>query len=319
MHFPWVLSASLSALPPISDENWELLISATESEARKSEILSSFNGITPGYFETSGTRLMAGRGIESSDSEGTPQVAVVNQTLASRFFPHGQALGKHILTGSGAKDQWEIVGVVEDGKYTSARETPRAMVFLPLRQLSGEDLFAGCLLLRTKGDPRQVASELRHALTRIDNNIPVMKVTTLNEQIGESMAREVLVSRLSTFFSLLALSLACIGLYGVMSYNVVRRANEIGVRMALGAERNAVLWLVLRETLLLLAVGIAVGIPATLAATRFVQSQLFGVRAFEPIVIGVATAAIVFVTAIAGYLPARRATEVDPVVALRYE
>jgi ABC-type antimicrobial peptide transport system permease subunit len=144
-------------------------------------------------------------------------------------------------------------------------------------------------------------------------------MTTLSEQVHHSMAHEELVSRLSMFFALLALLLACIGLYGVMSYNVVRRANEIGIRIALGAEPGAVLWLVLRETLVLLAIGIAIGVPATLAATRLVQSQLFGLSPFDPATVAVAMLAILLVTVIAGYLPARRATKVDPLVALRYE
>jgi ABC-type antimicrobial peptide transport system permease subunit len=193
------------------------------------------------------------------------------------------------------------------------------MVFLPLLQLSGEDLYANCLLLRTAGDPRQAAGELREALARIDRNIPILEVTTLSEQVDRSMAHEELVSRLSIFFALLALLLACIGLYGVMSYNVVRRANEIGIRMALGAQASGVLWLVLRETSVLLVIGIAVGVPATLATTRLVRSQLFGLSPFDPATVAVATLAILLVTAIAGYLPAQRATKVDPLVALRYE
>jgi len=273
---PGIRSTTLSAVPPINSGKWSLTIFARGHVPQPHEDLgSSINSVAPRYFETSGTPLVAGRAIGPQDTAGSGQVVVVNQTMANRFFPHGDALGGHI-TIDNVKGDWEVVGVAQDGKYNTPRETPQSMVFLALRQLSGEDLYANCLLLRTTGDPLQIIGELRQAMQRIDRNIPVLRVTTLSEQVDRSMAHEELVSRLSIFFALLALLLACIGLYGVMSYNVLRRANEIGIRMALGAEPGAVLWLVLRETLALLAVGIAIGIPATLAATRLVRSQLFG-------------------------------------------
>jgi predicted permease len=317
---PGIRSASLSAVPPISDGSWNLYIFRHGQVApSQNDLLSSINSVTPGYFETSGTRLLAGRAFGPQDAAGSKQVVVVNQTMANLFFPHGDALGKYIIVGGRVDGEWEVVGVVKDGKYNSPRERSTPMVFLPLRQLSGEDLYANCLLLRTAGDPHRLAGELRQALARIARNIPILEMTTLSEQVHHSMAHEELVSRLSMFFALLALLLACIGLYGVMSYNVVRRANEIGIRIALGAEPGAVLWLVLRETLVLLAIGIAIGVPATLAATRLVQSQLFGLSPFDPATVAVAMLAILLVTVIAGYLPARRATKVDPLVALRYE
>ena len=316
---PGIRSVSLSGVPPISGGKWSLTVFARGHVPQPHEDLSSsINSVAPRYFETSGTPLLAGRAMGSQDTAGSTQVVVVNQTLANRFFPHGDALGGH-LTIDNVKGDWEVVGIVASGKYNTARETPQSMVFLPLPQLSGEDLYANCLLVRTSGDPLRVIGEFREALVRIDRNIPVLRVTTLSEQVDRSMAHEELVSRLSIFFALLALLLACIGLYGVMSYNVVRRANEIGIRMALGAQANGVLWLVLRETLVLLALGIAVGVPATLAATRLVRSQLFGLSSFDPATVAIATLAILLVTAIAGYLPARRATRVDPLVALRYE
>lgn len=168
------------------------------------------------------------------------------------------------------------MGIVKDGKYKDAREAPRSMVFLPLQQLSGEDLYAYVLMVRTNGDRAQIAGDIRQVVAQVDGNIPMRRMSTLSERVDSSMARERMVSNLSSFFSLLALLLACIGLYGVMSYNVVRRSNEIGIRMALGAKRGEVLWMVLRETVALLAIGIAIGVPVTFAATRLVASLLLG-------------------------------------------
>jgi ABC-type antimicrobial peptide transport system permease subunit len=193
------------------------------------------------------------------------------------------------------------------------------MVFLPVLQLQGEDLFTHTVLIRTLAGPAGAKEALRRVLAQVDPNLPPLRMETLNELVDQSVAREQMVSRLSTFFSLLALLLACIGLYGVMSYSVLRRANEIGIRMALGAQRNGVLWLVLRETLVLLGLGIGLGVPAALAATQYIRSQLFGVGPFDPLTLALAISVIVLVTMIAGYLPARRATGTDPLAALRYE
>jgi predicted permease len=317
---PGVRSASMSAVPPFIEGSWNLYISRHGQTAPSaSDVLSSINAVTPEYFEASGTRMIGGRAFVPQDTANSSRVVILNQAMASRFFPRGDALGQHIVVAGDFKNEREVVGIAQDGKYKSPRETSEPMVFLPLRQLSGEDLFASCLLVRTIGDPAQVAGELRAALARIDSSVPILKVTTLTAEIDRSMAREVLISRLSAFFSLLALLLACIGLYGVMSFNVVRRANEIGIRTALGAQSGAVLWMVFRETLVLLALGIAIGVPVTVGATTFVQSQLFGLSSSDPATIAVALAAIVLVTVIAGYVPARRAAKTDPLLALRYE
>jgi predicted permease len=315
---PGVKSASLSGLPPLADGSWDLMILVRGHVQQPHEDLSSsINSVTSRYFETAGIPLVAGRFLGPGDLLGASRVAIVNQAMAKHFFPQGDALGKYITVVGDTP--WQVVGIVKDGKYKSAREASRAMVYLPLEQLTGEDLYAHCLLVRTSGDPSQMSAALRQAITQVDGNIPVVSVRTLAEEVDRSMAREQLISRLSSFFSLLALLLACIGLYGVMSYNVVRRANEIGIRMALGAKAGEVLWMVLRETVVLLLVGIAIGVPVTLAATRYVESQLFGLSSFDPLTVAGAVLSIAVVTVAAGYLPARRATKVDPLVALRYE
>ena len=313
-------SVSISYSPPIWRGSWTIPIFVKGHLAQPHEdLVSSINSVTPGYFQTAGIRLVAGRLLGQHDGAGSARVVVVNQTMAKRFFPGSDPLGKHMSVGEAARGDWEIVGVVEDGKYTGPREEPTPMVFLPVLQLKGEDLFTHTVLIRTLADPAGAKEALRRVLAQVDPNLPPLRMETLNELVDQSVAREQMVSRLSTFFSLLALLLACVGLYGVMSYSVVRRANEIGIRMALGAQRNGVLWLVLRETLVLLALGIGLGVPAALAATQYIRSQLFGVGPFDPLTLALAISVIVLVTVIAGYLPARRATGMDPLVALRYE
>ena len=272
------------------------------------------------YFETLGIPLLKGRVFGTQDTPTSSKAVIVNQTLADHFFPHGDAIGHEFtIADPGVPGSWQIVGVVRDAKYNGAREEPRRMIYLPLTQLSGDDSFAGLLQVQTSGDPARATGELRAAMAEVDPNIPLLNVKTIAEQVDMFTDNERMISQLSTFFSLLALALACIGLYGVMTYNVVRRTNELGIRIALGAQTDRVLWMVLRESLLLLGIGIALGIPATLAATRLVQSQLFGLSASDPFTLVAAAIVISIVTVAAGYFPAKRATKVDPMVALRYE
>jgi ABC-type antimicrobial peptide transport system permease subunit len=245
---------------------------------------------------------------------------VMNQSLANRFFPGGNAVGQSmILEQPGLEGDWEIVGVVKDAKYGSPRETPQRMAYLSALQLTGNNAYADWLQVQTAGDPGNLAAEVRRTLAEIDPNLPIVKVETIRQRLDIFTGKETLISQLSIFFSLLALLLACIGLYGVMTYNVVRRTNEIGVRMALGAQSGGVLWLVLKESLTLLGVGIVLGVPAALAATRLLQSQLFGIRSSDPVTVLSAVLIVAGTTMVAGYFPARRATRVDPMVALRYE
>jgi ABC-type antimicrobial peptide transport system permease subunit len=193
------------------------------------------------------------------------------------------------------------------------------MIYLPLEQMTGGDQFAGSLEIRAAGDPARIANEVRAAIAQVDPALPLFDVKTIGEQVDQFMENELLISQLSGFFSLLALSLACVGLYGVMTYNVLRRTNEIGVRIALGARSRRILWMVLKESLWLLGIGIAIGLPVTLAATRAVRSQFFGLSPFDGATIAAAVVAITVVVLVAAYLPAQRAADVDPMVALRYE
>jgi hypothetical protein len=267
-----------------------------------------------------GIPVVQGRAIEPTDTGSAVKVAVVNQTMAQHFFPHGDAI-VHVFTvgDPSVKGEWQIVGVVRDAKYHNPREERERMTYLNVLQLTEDDAYAYWVQMSTVGDPAQIAGEVRAAMAEIDSHVPILELRTIADQVDQSMGREQLISQLSSFFSLLALSLACIGLYGVMTYSVLRRTSEIGIRLALGAPMGRVLWMVLGESMLLLAIGVGLGVPLTLAATRLVRAQLFGLQASDPVTLMAAVLAIAAVTMLAAYLPARRAAKVDPMVALRYE
>lgn len=319
---PGVKSATVSGAPPIARGNWISPIFIKGYTAAPDEDLSTLiNRVGPRFFETMGIPMVQGRPIESKDTATSPKVVIVNQTLANHFFPHGDAIGRRFtIADPSVKGEWEIAGIVRDAKYSSPRNVqPARMIYLPVMQLTDDDNYAYVLELRTAGDPVPLTAAVRAAFAEVDPNLSILQVRTIDQQVDHLMDREKLISRLSVFFSLLALSLACIGLYGVMSYNVARRTNEIGIRLALGSQPNGVLWMILRESMLLLAIGIAIGIPATLAASRTIQSQLFGLSSSDPLTFLSAILTIAVVTLIAAWFPAYRATKIDPVVALRYE
>jgi predicted permease len=245
-------------------------------------------------------------------------VAVINQTLARLLFPDEDAVGKHFHLGRRNVTDYEIVGIAKDAKHSTVRDEIPPTMYAPyvqslkgLREMSFE--------VRTIANPTAMVAAIRHAVQEVDSNIPLFNLKTQSEQVNESLAQERLFAKLSSFFGVLALLLASIGLYGLMSYSVARRTHEIGIRMALGAQPGNVRWLVMREMLLMVLIGVAIGLPAAIAATRVVSSMLFGLTATDPWTIALATLFLVGVSALAGYLPARKASRVDPLVALRYE
>jgi len=316
---PGIRSATLSMLPAISGMIWSGPVTIPGHVAHANEDMdTSINSVAPRYFETLAIPLVRGRAIGPQDTAASAKVAVVNQKFAQDFFPHGDAVGQSFGV-PGETGQRQIVGVVANSRFHDPRQPPGRLIYLPIAQLSGEDLYTNFLQLRTAGDPARVTEEVRRALAEIDSNLPVLKIFTLSQQVDRYLEHEELISLLSSLFALLALLLACMGLYGVMNYNVVRRTNEIGIRMALGARRSGVFWLVLKESILLLGVGIAAGLPITLAAARLVRAELFGLSQADPLSIAVAILCLALASVLAGYLPARRATKVDPMVALRYE
>jgi predicted permease len=318
---PGVQSAALSGVPPMSRGSWMGPIMVKGQVTKPDDdTLTTLNSVSPNYFKTIETPLLQGRTVEPRDTMETQHVVVVNETLASHLFPKGGAVGQSVTFGQDSlKGDWEIIGVVKDTRYGGPRETPRRIVYLPLAQLTEDNAYASWIQVRTDGDPARAASSVRAALAEIDSNLPVTAVRTIQEHVELFTNRESLISQISIFFALLALLLVCIGLYGVMTYAVVRRTNEIGIRMALGAQQDGVLWMILRESLAVLAIGVAIGIPATLATMRLIQAGLFGLSSSDPLTLVVAVAMVAAVTLFAAYLPARRATKVDPMVALRYE
>jgi predicted permease len=276
------------------------------------------NVIGPGYFATMGIPLLVGRVFGPQDTEKSPKVAVISETMARRFFPGGSPIGSRFGIGNDPKHSGdiEVVGVVKDAKYESLQERPRPAAYYPYAQRIG---YYYDFEVRYSGDPQAIVSEVRHAVGEVDRSLPVTYANTLAQQVERSITSQTLVAQLSTFFSLLAVFLACIGIYGLMSYAVSQRTNEIGIRMAMGAGRSSLLWMVMRESLTLVMIGLAVGLGTALAATSVVASQLYGLKPHDPVTVATAMCLLLAVASFASFVPARRSSQVDPVVALRYE
>ena len=275
--------------------------------------------VLPGYFETLGMRLLAGRDFNSQDAEKSPRVVIVNESLARHFFPGGNAVGRRIGFGGNSQgNEYEIVGVVNNAKHITPRDQARMMHYKPYRQDIGH-LLQMCVAVRTAGDPARAAGRIREALREVDPTLPVVRTETIDDELDDLLGPERLVAALSGFLGALALVLVCVGLYGLMSYHTVLRTNEIGIRIALGATSGRVLGMVLGESALLVAAGAAIGLSVTLFATRLIASRLFAVGPADPATIGGAVLAMIAVAAAAGWIPARRSSRVDPVSALRME
>jgi predicted permease len=261
-----------------------------------------------------------GRDLTERDNENAPKVAIVNETLAKLYFAGRDPIGQRIGWDP-TKVDMEIVGVAKDAKYNSLRRDTPPTVYHPFRQ--AQKIGWMHFEVRTAGDPKALIPDVRRAVASLDRNIPLFDVKTQTHQIDELLSQERLFAKLSSFFGLLALVLACVGLYGIMSYAVVRRTAEIGMRMALGAQGRNILTMFFRETILLVTIGLALGIPASLLTTRLAASVisdlLYGLKATDITTIAIAAVVLTVVAAFAGFLPARRASHVDPLVALRYE
>ncbi len=314
---PGVRSASLSLNPLFSNIQRTSNVSTPSSPAEQgADEDTESQTVTADYFATVGMQLLAGRGFAPQDRPDSPKVAVVNQAFARRFLG-GAAVGQRFgLGGRRHSRDYEVIGLVKDAKYHSLAEGAHPLVWFAFSQ-NPEDVLRDLEVRAQAGAAIAVAGQLRRVIATTSPDLAVFGIATMTDRLSHSLARERAVARLTGFFGLLALLLAAVGLYGVMSYSVARRTSEIGLRMALGAPRAQVLGLVLRQTAQLIAIGVAAGLAAALAATRVAASQLFGVTAHDPATIATATVVMATVALAAGFLPARRAADTDPMVALR--
>jgi len=317
---PGVRSASLSAHALLGDSasTSSIVLPGVTPVPGQPQVMVNSNVVTPRYFATVGMPLQFGRGFTRRDRKQPPDVAIVNEALARRCFPGRSPLGLRFGFDSDKPRQFEIVGVVKDARYYELGKEPPPMAYLPA-PAEGESIADIEVRLAGGGAVTGIAGQLRRAIAETEPGLAVLRLASMGEQLDRSLSRPRAIARLTGFFGGLALLLSAIGLYGVMSYNVARRTGEIGLRMALGAPRARVLGLILRETALLLAIGIVAGLAAALAATRLAASQLYGLSAFDPGTVAVATAVLVVVALTAGFLPARRAADTSPMEALRYE
>jgi predicted permease len=316
---PGVTSVAAAVVPAMTESMWSSTVNVQGYERKEGEDTNpAVNAVAPGYFATMGMPLVIGRDFRASDVMGAPQVAIINEKMAKYFWGTENPIGKRFGWGRNEGTYpIEVIGVVRDSKFTTLRDEVARFVYTPYAQQ--EELDTMTFYARVRPDVAGLPGTVRQVVQRLDPNLPVYDMKTMEAQVDESLFIERLVASLSMLFGALATVLAAVGLYGVMSYTVSRRTREIGIRMALGAARSSVLWMVLREVAVMAAAGIILGVPVAIGLSRFVESQLYGLSPTDPLTLVVATVVLSAVAMFAGYVPARRATRVDPMLALRYE
>jgi len=318
---PGITSVGRAVVPILSGDEWDSSMAVEGHTAKDGEDMQAFmNGLTPGYFTTMKIPMLEGRDFRDSDArEGGPGangVAIVNRKFAQHFFPNQSAVGKHVGWGGGpnSKLNIEIIGVVADSLYEGPREGVRRQVFLPSWG-NGSSVF----YLRTQSASAATYAQIRNVVREIDPAMPIYGMKTVESQLDETLLTDRLIAMLSAGFGLLATLLASIGLYGVMAFVVARRKKELGIRLALGAQPRFVIWMVMREVLLLLVIGLAVGIPSAMALGTYVSTQLYGIQPRDPAIAAWTVVLLTIVSALAGLIPAHRASRIDPILALRTE
>ena len=326
---PGVVNSAFSLYAPMSGDNWSTRI-VVEGLAPGENAAASWNRVSPGYFATVGTPLLRGREFDERDRAGSPLVTIVTESFARRFFGPADPVGRRI---GQSVPEIEIIGVVGDAKYQDGRRAPREMFFLPYLQETSESRaraatmgvrldrshYPQAIELHTRGAVAGLEGDVRRALAGVDGRITVRSMLPMEEQVARAFNIDRLVARLTYAFGGVALLLACLGLYGVTAYSVARRTREIGIRMAVGASRGRVVATIMRSALVQVAAGVAIGLPVTFMAGRYLGSRLFGVSAGDPLVITSALALLAMAAGLAALLPAGRAAAMDPVRALRIE
>jgi len=331
---PGVQSMGLALYSPLEGNNWgeAVYVEGRPTPAPDANNNSSWDRVSPRFFETIGQPVLRGRGITDRDTATSRMVAVVNQAFVKKFFPNEDPIGRHFGTFEQkyAAD-YEIVGIVADAKYTNPREPARPMYFRPMTQLNTtvtersfktaetRSLFPNSVTLRFAGDAASLQSLVRRTLANINPNLTVIDFKSLDYQVAGNFNEERLISRLTALFGFLALILASVGLYGITAYSAASRTSEIGLRMALGANRGDVVVLVLRAASWQVGLGLAIGIPIALLGGHLMATQLYGVRTYDPFTLAAAVLILSAFATIAGFIPARRAASIEPMNALRTE
>jgi predicted permease len=331
---PGVKSVGLALYSTLEGNNWGegIYVEGRPAPAPDEHNGSSWDRVSPHFFETIGQPVIRGRGLTEQDTATSRMVAIVNQSFVKKFFPQQDPIGIHFGTfNQKYAGDYEIVGIVADAKYTNPRDPARPMYFRPLSQLNtnlkehsattaeSRSLFPNSITIQFIGDAARLESLARRTLANINPDLTIESFKSLDYQVADNFNQERLITRLTGLFGLLALALASVGLYGITAYSVARRTSEIGLRMALGANRGDVVALVLRKALLLVALGLAIGVPVALLGGRLMASQLYGVRPYDPISLAAAVLLLSAFAALAGFIPARRAASIEPMNALRTE
>jgi len=331
---PGVKSVGLALYSTLEGNNWSegIHIEGRPEPGPGEHNVSSWDRVTPHFFETVGQSVIRGRGITDQDTATSRMIAVVNQAFVKKFFPNEDPIGHHFGTFDRKyAGSYEIVGVVADAKYTDPRGSVRPMYFRPMTQLKSDitentfliaesrSLYPNSITVQYVGDTASLESTARRTLTNINPDLTMVSFKSLDYQVADNFNGERLISRLTGLFGLVALAIASVGLYGITSYSVARRTNEIGVRMALGANRSNVVVMVMRRALILVAVGLAIGIPIALLGGRLMRTQLYEVKAYDPLTLIGAVLVLSAAAALAGFIPARRAATIEPIKALRIE